>query len=101
MARKQQNGGGEQPPGETTSPSVRRSSAGLRSALFDEIDRIRNNQSDSTKANAIARLAGEIVNTVRLEIDIQKHVSALPARKSSSDDDNKLPPSIEWTTPQN
>lgn len=59
-------------------PNVVRTSAGLRDALFDEIDRIRSGETDAKKANAVARLAGEIVNTVTMEITVQKHLASLP-----------------------
>jgi hypothetical protein len=59
-------------------PRVHRSSAGLREALFDEIDRIRNGETDAKKANAVARLAGEVVNTVHLEMEVQRHLASMP-----------------------
>lgn len=51
---------------------VTRTSAGLRDALFDAIDGIRAGRLDASKANATARLAAEIVNTARLEIEARK-----------------------------
>lgn len=51
-----------------------RTSAGLRDAIFDEIDSIRNGNSNPTRANAVAKLAAGIVETVRMEIDVQKHL---------------------------
>lgn len=59
---------------ETVDPTVR-TSAGLRDVIFDEIDAIRNGQSNPTRANAVAKLATGIVETVRMEIDVQKHLS--------------------------
>lgn len=58
----------------TTPKKVSRSSAGLRDAIFDEIDAIRNGNSNPTRANAVAKLASGIVETVRMEIDVQKHL---------------------------
>ena len=58
----------------TPSP-VSRTSAGLRDAIFDEIDAIRSGQSNPTRANAVAKLANGIVETVRMEIDVQKHLA--------------------------
>lgn len=49
-----------------------RSSAGLRDAIFDEIDAIRRGESNPTRANAVAKLAAGIVETVRMEIEVQK-----------------------------
>ena len=54
-------------------PSVNRTSAGLRDAIFDELDAIRNGSSNPTRANAVAKLAGSIVETVRMEIEVQKY----------------------------
>ena len=59
----------------TTQPKVSRTSAGLRDAIFDEIDAIRNGRSNPTRANAVAKLANGIVETVRMEIDVQKHLN--------------------------
>lgn len=58
---------------------VSRTSAGLRDAIFDEIDAVRNGTSNPTRANAIAKLATGIVETVRMEIEVQRHMRANPA----------------------
>lgn len=54
-------------------PAVNRTSAGLRDAIFDELDAIRNGASNPTRANAVAKLAGSIVETVRMEIEVQRY----------------------------
>jgi hypothetical protein len=59
-------------------PPVIRTSAGLRDALFDELDRMRCGKTNATNANAVARLAGEIVNTVTMELAVHKQISAIP-----------------------
>ena len=46
-----------------------RSSAGLCEALFDEFDLLRNGISDCHRASAVAKLAVQIINTKRLEMD--------------------------------
>ena len=51
---------------------ITRTSAGLRDAIFDEIDYIRAGQSNPTRANAVAKLATGIVETVRMEIEVEK-----------------------------
>lgn len=56
---------------------IQRTSAGLRDAIFDEIDGIRTGQSNPTRANAIAKLATGIVETVRMEMEVQKHARAM------------------------
>lgn len=59
---------------ETTTTPIVRTSAGLRDAIFDEIDAIRNGSSNPTRANAVAKLATGIVETVRMEIEVQRHL---------------------------
>ncbi len=56
-----------------------RNSAGLRDAIFDEIDAIRLGKSNPTRANAVAKLATGIVETVRMEIEVQRHLRSSPA----------------------
>ena len=68
---------------EPTSTPIQRTSAGLRDAIFDEIDSVRNGTSNPTRANAIAKLATGIVETVRMEIEVQRHLrntSVKPAK---------------------
>ncbi len=59
---------------EVTAASVNRTSAGLRDAIFDEIDAIRNGTSNPTRANAVAKLASGIVETVRMELEVKRHL---------------------------
>lgn len=61
----------------TEMQSVTRTSVGLRDAIFDELDAIRNGTSNPTRANAVAKLAGSIVETVRMEIDAQKFAASV------------------------
>lgn len=56
-----------------TMGEVARTSAGLRDAIFDEIDAIRNGSSNPTRANAVAKLASGVVETVRMELEVQRH----------------------------
>lgn len=56
------------------SDPVARTSAGLRDAIFDEIDAIRSGNSNPTRANAVAKLATGIVETVRMEIEVHRHL---------------------------
>lgn len=63
----------------TTAPNpITRNSAGLRDALFDEIDSIRKGTSTPLRANAVAKLASSIVETVRMEMEVQRHVRSVP-----------------------
>lgn len=66
---------------------VLRTSQGLRDALFDEIDAIRAGTSNPTKANAVAKLASTVVDTVRMEVEVRKMVEKAPAYGLSKDSD--------------
>jgi hypothetical protein len=57
-----------------TTPTVR-TSAGLRNALFDELDMLRNGETNPAKANAVAKLADQVIATVKMELDVQKHIA--------------------------
>jgi hypothetical protein len=59
---------------------VSRSSAGLRDAIFDEIDAIRNGTGNPTRANAVAKLAAGIVETVRMELEVQRFAASSAAK---------------------
>lgn len=63
---------------EETKPNVDRTSAGLRNALFDELDALRNNKTNATKANATAKLAASIISTVELEMEVSKTLAKMP-----------------------
>lgn len=52
-----------------------RTSAGLRDALFDELDSLRNGSSNPAKANAVAKLSDQVIATVKMELDVQKHIA--------------------------
>lgn len=57
---------------------VARTSAGLRNALFDELDGIRAGTSNTARANAVAKLAGQLVETVRMELEVHRHLQKVP-----------------------
>lgn len=62
-----------------------RTSAGLRTALFDELDGLRKGTVNATRANAVAKLCTTIVETVRMEIDVAKYAEknkSMPATKA-------------------
>lgn len=73
-----------------TVPPVTRTSAGLRDIIFDEIDAVRNGTSNPTRANAIAKLATGIVETVRMEIEVQRHLRNAPTPKKDAPDISAL-----------
>jgi hypothetical protein len=49
--------------------TTEKTSAGLCDALFDEFDLLRNGLSDAHRASAVAKLAVQIINTKKLEIE--------------------------------
>lgn len=56
-------------------PRTVRTSAGLRDALFDELDALRAGSSNPAKANAVAKLSDQVIATVKMELDVQKHIA--------------------------
>lgn len=54
---------------EESSP-VEQTSRGLRAVLFDQIDKLRSGKCGVDEASAVAKLAGQIVNTVMMEIKV-------------------------------
>lgn len=60
---------------QTTDPKIIRTSAGLRDALFDELDSLRAGTTNPAKANAVAKLADQVIATVKMELDVQKHIA--------------------------
>jgi hypothetical protein len=56
--------------------STERTSAGLCDALFEEFDLLRNGRSDPHRAAAVAKLAVQIINTKRLEIEAAQFYKA-------------------------
>lgn len=74
---------------ETMGTPTVRTSAGLRDALFDELDGLRSGTSNPAKANAVAKLAGQVIDTVKMELDVQKHLAKTP----------KMPVGVQASTP--
>jgi len=77
-----------------TNPTVR-TSAGLRDALFDELDGLRNGESNPAKANAVAKLAGQVIDTVKMELDVQRHLAKMP----KNDTPTQLPTPVSLSQP--
>lgn len=66
------------------STPVVRTSAGLRNALFDELDGIRQGTSNTARANAVAKLAGQLVETVRMELEVHRHMQKMPPKEEET-----------------
>lgn len=64
-----------------------RTSAGLRDVLFDELEGLRDGTINATKANATAKIAGAIVDTVNMEMAAFK----LMQKRTSPDEDHRIP----------
>lgn len=74
---------------ETTASATVRTSAGMRDALFDELEALRGGSSSPARANAISKLCGTVIDTVRMEIEVQKHTVAMtqrPDKKAAKQD---------------
>lgn len=72
----------------STLPPVQRTSAGLRNALFDELDALRDGTGNPNRANAVAKLADQVIGTVKMELEVHRHL----ARNTPLPQDN--PPTI-------
>jgi len=70
---------------------ITRTSTGLRDAIFDEIDAIRNGASNPTRANAIAKLSSGVLETVRIEMEVEKHLRASGERTNLVKDGGVTP----------
>jgi len=68
-------------PKETEKP-MERTSAGLRNALFDEIDMIRSGSSNPARARALATLANTCLKSVLVEIEYHKYVNDITNKKA-------------------
>lgn len=60
--------------------TFQRSSAGLRDALFDTIERVRAGTMQAEDAKAIVGVSREICETVRLEVEVAKFHRDAPER---------------------
>jgi len=59
---------------------MKRTSEGLRDVLFEEIEQLQGPNGDPRRALAVANVARQIVNTVRVELDYAKQLTDLQAR---------------------
>ena len=61
----------------TKPKQVVRTSHGLRDILFEEIDRMRSDQADPTRAAAIANLSKQIIATAKVELEFHRTMANL------------------------
>lgn len=51
---------------------TKRTSAGLRDILFDELEELRSGDGDPSRAMAVANLAKQIINVAKIELDFHR-----------------------------
>lgn len=66
---------------------ITRSTTGLRTALFEEMEALRNGTSNAQRARSVAMMANSILQSVQVEIEYHKYVSA---NKGRIDGENKV-----------
>lgn len=75
----------------TEPAKIVRTAAGLRDALFDELDALRGNKSTPQKAQAVSKLAYQIINSVKMEMDAERHTLEMRERAKRSGIEYKRP----------
>lgn len=58
-------------------PKTSRTTHGLRDLLFDEIDRMRSDDADPSRAMAIANLSKQIISTAKVELEFHRTMATL------------------------
>ncbi len=64
-----------------------RSTAGLCDAVMDEIDALRNGTGSPGRANAVAKLATVALETVRVEMEVQRYLKTIPTAAATGHKD--------------
>lgn len=59
-----------------TLPPVKRTIAGLQSALFDEIDNIRSGNGDMQRVRAVAQVTGRVNELIHAEVKVRRLIGA-------------------------
>jgi len=60
----------------STEVVTEQSTIGLRETLFNELDELRAGRSNPQRASAAAKLAVQIINSAKMEIEFQRYVTA-------------------------
>lgn len=60
---------------------VPRTAEGLRDALFDEINGIRAGTTTPQRARAVAQLAGQVIDSLRVQIQTERLLLAIKKKK--------------------
>lgn len=61
-----------------------RTARGLRDILFDELQELRSPDGDPQRALAVAHLAKQIMNTVKVELDYSREQAAITGRRGAA-----------------
>lgn len=75
--------------------ATQRDSAGLREALFEQIDKLRSGNGNIGEARAMAALAAQVVNTVHMEIAVAQAQRDYPRDKAP-----RIPSPLALTGPK-
>lgn len=68
-----------------TAPRITRTAEGLRDVLFDEMERLRNDQSTPARARSVALLANSILQSVITEIEVHRCMADVAQIANNSD----------------
>lgn len=58
-----------------TTDKNKRTTQGLRDALFDELDELRSDAANPEKSLAVANVAKQIINTAKVELEFHKFMA--------------------------
>ena len=61
-------------------PDVPKTAEGLRDALFDEINLLRQNKTTPNRARAISQLARDVIDSIRVQIQHQRLMKEVGAK---------------------
>lgn len=76
--------------GKHTTKVIDRSAAGLREALFEEMESVIGGASSSTRARSVAMIANAILQSVQTELDVLRFKAQLNGGKLLEKDDASL-----------
>lgn len=74
---------------------IHRSTTGLRSAIFEEMEALRNGLSNPARSRSMAMMANTILQSVQVEIEYHKYVNANPEKLAGEKKVVSLGTSIE------
>lgn len=66
----------KEPETEILSP-IKRSTRGLTKLMFEEMELVRQGKSSSTRANAMGRMGTVVIETIKLEMEMERHAEKM------------------------